>query len=138
MAHSGPARAEVRRVNPDDIAGGMFDEGIELVLTLAEAGRTTRVDTTYAGAHAVRDALASTLHEHAGKSIVQKLEGELDEVMVMLMEPDEPEDQHTEESRAETRGWARGLATAIALMRGIDMDAVRAEAMTRYEECEGS
>lgn len=135
MTHSGPARAEARRVNPDDVAAGLFDEGAQLALTIEEAGEQMRVDLSYASAHAARDALAGILHEHASRSIVQRLEDELDKVMVSLMafEPGWPGSPENDEN-SESKGRARGLAEAIALMRGSDLDTVRAEAMARYNE----
>lgn len=95
-------------------------------LTLQVAGQ--QVALSWAEAHAARDALAKALHQHAGASIVERLEEDLDKVMDSLMSGELDEDALEQE-----RGWARGLATAISYMRTCDIDDVRAQAMERWE-----
>lgn len=130
MSQSGNSKARAYRPSSEDVESGEVAEGTEVVLEVIDT--TTQeivfIETSFAGAHAARDALAMLLHENASKSIVMKLEDELDGVYDRLMV--EPTD--------EDRGWARGLGVAIAHMRGCDLDAVREQAAERYEARAGS
>lgn len=132
MANSGPSKARAYRPTADEVAAGEVQEATEVVLEITDvkSEEVVFIETTFAGAHAARDALAGLLHEHASRSIVQQLEDELDDVMEVLMENGDS----TNAEYVAAQGWARGLGTAISLMRGCDMDAVREAAMARYEE----
>lgn len=133
MVNSGHMTAKAYRPTQAQLTAGDFKEDTEVVLEVADGkakqNGTVTLQTTFAGAHAARDALGGLLHENATRSIVQQLEDELDEVMAILMATDDGDDV------TEEQGWARGLGTAIVLMRQphCDMDTVREQAMARWE-----
>lgn len=100
----------------------------DVLLSVIDEDSTARIPLSWEGAHATRDALAGILHEHASRSIVQRLEDDLDGVMDVLMEANDGDDLSLEQ------GWARGLALAISYMRGSEVEQVKEQAMDRYEE----
>ena len=119
MAKKGKTTATAERVEDGDT---------DVLLRVIDEDSNHRIPLSWEGAHAARDALAGLLHEHASRSIVQRLEGDLDGVMDVLMEADDGDDLSLEQ------GWARGLALAISYMRGSEVEQVKEQAMDRYEE----
>ena len=112
-----------------DYRDGEAEAWSDLILevTNADAGERTRLDITRGAGEAIIEVLGDVLHRWAGKSIKEHIWSELVMTIDGLMsgEPDEEE-----------RGYARGLATALAYLYNPiapDVDAVRAEAMERWE-----
>ena len=122
---------EAATVSDVDQLNGTVSDSDELVLDLIREGRTQRIALTRHDAEVIIEVLHSVLHPNAHRSSpVQRLWGELDDVMDFLVDVDDPE--------PEDRARAKALATAIALIsqpwsEEPNIDAIRDEAMDRWE-----
>ena len=107
----------------------------DLTLVVTQAGGDGiqdvdwRLDLTRPAGEAIIEALHGALHPWAGRSIIEHLWEALDEAMEPLLDGDgEPTDTQ--------RGYARGLATALAVMYNPlapNVDDVRETAIERWE-----
>ena len=78
----------------------------------------------------------------AGRSLLEMLEDELDDVMDFLMakpgdELYEQKEEYTEEMLNRAKGRAEGITFSIAIIRGPyhpNIDAVKGQAVARYRE----
>jgi hypothetical protein len=122
---------EATEVGDADQVLGTVPEWCELVLDFEAQGQKRRAHLTRHDGELIIEVLHSVLHPNTHKnSPVQRLWAELDDVMDYLVDVDEPE--------PEDKVRARALAEAIALIaqpyaEEPDIDAVRAEAMERWE-----
>lgn len=114
----------------DDYRKGNAERWSEVVLEISRDGNTThRLDLTRSAGEAVIATLGDVLHRWAGKSIIDHIWEELDVTMDELMGGNYPD--------SEDRGYARGLATALAYMYNPinpDVEQIRADAVERWEE----
>lgn len=122
---------EVTATGSGDINSGTVPPWCELVLDLTDDHGTKRIHLRRHDGELIIAALNEVLHPHTHKtSPVARLWEELDETMDYLRADDEPEE--------EDRVRARTLAFAIALLTQphgeADIDAVREEAVRRWEE----
>lgn len=93
------------------------------------SGRRERLHLTRAAGEVLLDTVNTALHPRAGGSIRQMLWDDLDALMDIIMDDDEPDDP-------EIRGKAAGVARALALITtpyDPDIDAIREEAVERWE-----
>ena len=104
----------------------------DLTLTIARSPylhQREMLHLTRPAGEAIIEALHGALHPWAGRSIIDHLWEALDEAMEPLLDGDgEPTDTQ--------RGYARGLATALAVMYNPlapNVDAVRETAIERWE-----
>ena len=111
-----------------DASNGNAEWWSDLILEVGKIGGSNyRLDLTRPAGEAIVDALHEVLHPWAGQSIIEHIWSELVVTIDSLMTGD-PDD--------EERGYARGLATAIAYLYNPldpDVDAVRSEAMERWQ-----
>ena len=94
--------------------------------------------------------LMARLQPHAGRSLIEIYWSELDEILDRLMDEGAPQ-QYPEDGKSwgiapdwqaygEQRGQAQGVAYCIAVMTNPytpDVDAIREEAMERWEKRNG-
>ena len=114
----------------DHVAGDCPDWA-EIVLRITRSKKQLDHYLRRHDGEAIILALLKVLHPNAGKSVSGNLWAEVDQAMVDLLDGD-----LGKEDRLKTQGFALGLSTAIALIRhpaNPDVDAVRKEAMERYE-----
>lgn len=136
-AKKGDAQVEAFKPTPEQYESAEFPPYAQIVLRLPTAPARTTTCEHYLDSQLawdVRDALARVQVPEGGQSIVEELENEIDNVMDDLMVDGEPEHTPTDmQAYGELRGQAQGLARAISLMRSMSYDAVRAEAVDRWE-----
>lgn len=117
----------------DHVAGGI-PRWAEIRLDIERDGKLLQHYLTRHDGEAISLALLRAMHPTAGKSISGHLWEGLDQCMVNIMQGG-----LSDEDKAKEKGLALGLATAVALIRSPhkpDVDAVRKEAMQRYEATE--
>lgn len=123
---------EVIATGSGDLADGTAPEWCELVLDLTDDQGTKRIHLRRHDGELMIEALHEVLHPNTHHtSPVARLWEELDDTMDFLRADDDPEE--------EDRVRARTLAFAIAILTQPysdepDIDAVRAEAVRRWEE----
>jgi hypothetical protein len=120
---------EARTPEESDARNELCAEWAEVILSIDNGEDDPgEVDLTRAAGEAIIQVLGDVMHRWAGKSILDSIWEELDLAMDSLMDG-EPED--------EERGYARGLATAIAYLYNPinpDVQQIRADAVERWEE----
>lgn len=112
--------------NEKQVRDGVIPPWCELVLTLAVDDDPARsVFLTRQAGEDIIDSIHATIHPYIGTSVCGMIEWLLDDVMDELMEGDKA-----------NKEYARGLATAIAVLRNphsFDVDEVRAQALQRWK-----
>lgn len=149
----GDFRPIVFRPDDDERGPGLrYPPYAQMVLQMPNYTRTAMADCEHyidsSLSWDIRDALAKATNSNGGKSIVESLESEMDEIVAGIMENgvEGPEWNGHEnpdcdfkdkvKSWGEARGKAQGLAIAVALMRSTSVDEVRRQAMNRWEDAQ--
>lgn len=123
----------VALTDADHVTGGI-PRWAELQLDIEREGKLLNHYLTRHDGEAISLALLRAMHPNAGRGISGLLWEALDQCMVNLLEGG-----WSGEEKAEEKGLALGLATALALIRSPhspDVDAIRKEARERYDAME--
>lgn len=113
----------------DDLDQGHVSEWCDLVLEVARNDHMRTLELTRSGGEAIIEALHSALHPWAGRSVQEQVWAELDAVTERLLAGED-----AQSADGQDQGFARGLATALAIMTNPyhpSLDAVRAMALER-------